>query len=205
MIGVALMRALFGRWRPRGTDITYPRDQRLHRKSRRASERPREGENEGQTERKTEREREDILLPKRRRRSRHFLRLADCKCRVWTSYVDQEEVGWLKGDRNRELPIEYIRGPRNSEPRQKGAKNVGNCTLRMQIHSYYRSLPSFLFSVAPPSSSFAKIPGPLLLSVDSIFGFSGSPSIFKVGPLRINARDTFEGCEFTLMNNIQQS
>lgn len=48
MIGVALMRALFGRWRPRGTDITYPRDQRLHRKSRRASER--EGENEGQTE-----------------------------------------------------------------------------------------------------------------------------------------------------------
>ena len=204
MIGVALMRALFGRWRPRGTDITYPRDQRLHRKSRRASDREKERTRDKRSERQRERERGDILLPKRRRRSRHFLRLADCKCRVWTSYVDREEVGWLKGDRNRELPIEYIRGPRNSEPRQKGAKNVGNCILRMQIHSY-RSLPSFLFSVAPPSSFFAKIPGPLLLSVDSIFGFSGFPSIFKVGPLRINARDIFEGCEFTLMNNVQQS
>lgn len=153
MIGVALMRALFGRWRPRGTDITYPRDQRLHRKSRRASERARERERGagGGKERERERERA-FLLPKRRRRSRHFLRLADCKCRVCTSYVEREKVGGERGGGGGNRIASYLSSTRagNSEPRQKGARNgrklhASNANPRLTV-----PLPLVSYRTPPP-------------------------------------------------------
>lgn len=124
----------------------------------RASER--ESENEGQTEGKRERERA-FLLPKRRRRSRHFLRLADCKCRVCTSYVEREKVGGERGGGGGNRIASYLSSTRagNSEPRQKGARNgrklhASNANPRLTVPLplvSYRTPP-------PPPPSFAKAP-----------------------------------------------